>query len=242
MVPAHLTPYALALLSLVIGAGSLLLFTIFLYSGPFHMTELGLGVAGTLVLDASLCLVFFLQHSGMIRRATRRWLSRYVSQRYLGAAFSVASGIVLFALLILWQESSMLLASADGLSRWGLRAIFWLAIAGQLWGIWSLKSADLFGTAALRQATRPAVSSTPLVVVGPYRWIRHPLYLTTLLMVWSQPDLTADRLLLNVLFTVWIIAGTLWEEQDLVDDYGEDYRSYQRRVPMWIPYRKPIET
>ena len=34
-----------------------------------------------------------------------------------------------------------------------------------------------------------------MVVRGPYRWVRHPLYLTTLLMIWSYPDLTADRLL-----------------------------------------------
>ena len=60
-------------------------------------------------------------------------------------------------------------------------------------------------------------------------------------MIWSYPDLTADRLLFNVLFTGWIIVGSVLEERDLVENYGEDYRSYQRRVPMLIPYRKPFE-
>jgi len=89
---------------------------------------------------------------------------------------------------------------------------------------------------------RPAPTPPPatMVVRGPYRWIRHPLYLTTLLMIWSCPDLTADRLMFNFLFTGWIIVGTVLEERDLVADYGDDYRNYQRRVPMLIPYRKPI--
>lgn len=67
------------------------------------------------------------------------------------------------------------------------------------------------------------------------------MYLTTLLMIWSYPDLTADRLVFNLLFTGWIIVGSVLEERDLVADYGDDYRNYQRRVPMLIPYRKPIE-
>ncbi len=82
----------------------------------------------------------------------------------------------------------------------------------------------------------------PLVLVqGAYRWVRHPLYLTILLMIWSHPDPTADRLLFNVLFTTWIIVGTVLEERDLVAVFGNDYQNYQRRVPMFIPYRRPVE-
>ena len=77
-----------------------------------------------------------------------------------------------------------------------------------------------------------------MVVRGLYRWVRHPLYLAMLMMIWSYPDLTADRLLFNVLFTGWIIVGTVLEERDLVENFGDDYRNYQRRVPMLIPYRR----
>ncbi len=237
--PPHLAPYGLAALSIAVGAGSLVVFTVFLYVGPFHATALGLGVTKVLVLDACLCLAFFLQHSGMIRKATRRWISQLISERYLGALFSITSGIVLLTLVILWQESPLVVASADGVYRWSLRALFFLAIAGQIWGIWSLKSADLFGTETLLRRSDPPTPLASMVVRGPYTWVRHPLYLTTLLMIWSHPDLTADRLLFNVLFTAWIIAGTILEERDLVATYGDDYRSYQHAVPMLIPYRKP---
>ena len=238
---SRLTVHALAALSIVIGVGSLIVFTIFLYTGPFHSTNLGLSIPGALVLDTSLCLVFFFQHSGMIRKSAKRCMSQVIPEQNLGAVFSIASGITLLALVLLWQETAVLLASADGFYRWSFRAVFFLAIAGQVWGIWSLKSADLFGTESVLRRPAPTPPPAPMVVRGPYRWVRHPLYLTTLLMIWSYPDLTADRLLFNVLFTGWVIVGTVLEERDLVADYGEVYRNYQRAVPMLVPYRRPID-
>ena len=73
----------------------------------------------------------------------------------------------------------------------------------------------------------------------PRGWVRHPLYLFLILMFWSYPDLTADRLLFNVLWTVWMIIGTVLEERDLVASFGDAYRDYQAEVPMLIPYRFP---
>ena len=238
---SRLTVHALAALSIVIGVGSLIVFTIFLYTGPFHSTNLGLSIPGALVLDTSLCLVFFFQHSGMIRKSAKRCMSQVISDQNLGAVFSIASGITLLTLVLLWQETALVLAAADGFYRWSFRAVFFLAIAGQVWGIWSLKSADLFGTESVLRRPAPTPPPAPMVVRGPYRWVRHPLYLTTLLMIWSYPDLTADRLLFNVLFTGWVIVGTVLEERDLVADYGEVYRNYQRAVPMLVPYRRPID-
>ena len=98
---SRLTVHALAALSIIIGVGSLIVFTIFLYTGPFHATNLGLGIVGALVLDASLCLVFFFQHSGMIRKSTQRCMSQVISEQDLGAVFSIASGITLLALVLL---------------------------------------------------------------------------------------------------------------------------------------------
>lgn len=71
--------------------------------------------------------------------------------------------------------------------------------------------------------------------------MRHPLYLFTLVMIWSCPDLTADRLLFDVLWTAWIFGATRLEERDLVRDFGDLYREYQARVPMLVPYRIPSE-
>ena len=79
----------------------------------------------------------------------------------------------------------------------------------------------------------------PLAIRGPYRWVRHPLYSLFLVLLWVCPDITADRLLLNTLFTAWIVLGTVLEERDLARDLGDPYRAYQRQVPMLVPWKVP---
>jgi methanethiol S-methyltransferase len=53
--------------------------------------------------------------------------------------------------------------------------------------------------------------------------------------------LSKDRLLLNVLFTIWIVLGARWEERDLTAAFGDAYRTHQRGVPMLIPWRLPAK-
>jgi protein-S-isoprenylcysteine O-methyltransferase Ste14 len=50
---------------------------------------------------------------------------------------------------------------------------------------------------------------------------------------------SADRLLFNVLWTAWIVAGTVLEEADLTAEFGDAYRAYRRDVPMLLPLPKP---
>ena len=76
-----------------------------------------------------------------------------------------------------------------------------------------------------------------LITEGPYSMVRHPLYFFSLVMIWSCPDLSLDRLLFNVLWTGWTAFATALEERDLVTYLGDAYEEYQRKVPMLIPWR-----
>nr|VFK43585.1 MAG: Protein-S-isoprenylcysteine O-methyltransferase Ste14 [Candidatus Kentron sp. TC]VFK45096.1 MAG: Protein-S-isoprenylcysteine O-methyltransferase Ste14 [Candidatus Kentron sp. TC]VFK58267.1 MAG: Protein-S-isoprenylcysteine O-methyltransferase Ste14 [Candidatus Kentron sp. TC] len=235
----NLMIYAVAGLSLVLGFGSLIVFGVFLYTGSFSMLSLSLDMTGVLIFDTCLCLAFFLQHTGM----TRIRAKNEILQKNFKIVFSIASGIVLSLFVILWQESSFLIASADGFLRGFMRTIFFLGVAGQIWSAVSLTSVDPFGVQELMMRLDPKKKLAPTTRLvstkGAYGWVRHPAYSTMLMLIWSHPDPTADRLLLDVLFTSWIIIGAILEERDLVETFGEDYRIYQRTTPMLIPYRKP---
>ena len=128
--------------------------------------------------------------------------------------------------------------SASGTVCWLLRSVYFLSIVGFVWGLLALGSFDTFGLKPILIHLRGTDTlPMPFTVRGPYRWVRHPLYLFSLLMIWSHPHVTTDRLLFNLLWTAWILVGTVLEERDLVADFGETYRDYQHRVPMLIPYR-----
>jgi len=210
----------------------------FLYAGPFGIIELDLSLPGDMVTNAGLSLLFFIQHSGMVRQSFKRWLERFVSQRYVGASYSIASGVVLLAVVLVWQESEQVIANATGALWWIARTLFFLAIGGVIWGALALKGFDSLGLKPIRRQIRTAEPRPSVLTVrGPYRWVRHPLYFFVLLMIWSYPVLTVDRALFNVLWTLWIFAGSVFEERDLVAEFGDRYREYQRNVPMLIPSR-----
>ncbi len=230
--------YALIAVTRVLGNASLLIMMVFLFRGSLNLVNLSFGESASLVFNSFLSVGFFIQHSGMIRKSSQSWSARFVEEKYHGALFTIASSILLLLLIVFWQKSYFVLASAQGGIRWLLRAIFALSVFGFFWGIRSLGSLDMFGLDPIRKGMQGAtVTPRRFRVRGPYRWVRHPLYLFCLLMIWSCPDLTADRLLFNLLWTAWILVGTILEERDLVALFGEDYRVYQTEVPMLIPHR-----
>ncbi len=230
--------FALLGLAVFLGLGSFLLLFVFLFAGSLQLVDLSFGYSPALLVDVLLCLAFFVQHSVMIRPSVRRRALGAIQVPYHGALFTVASALVLLALVVFWQESPPVLVELQGVARILTHLCFALAIAGIIWGLVALRSFDMFGAGALLSHLRnESPAELPVAVRGPYRWVRHPLYAFMLLAIWSCPRLTADRLLLDILFTIWVVVGSLLEERNLVSELGEPYRRYQTRVPMLFPWR-----
>ena len=224
-----------------VGGVSLLLFAYFvLFGSPFSLRIANSHAAG-LAFDSLLCLGFFVQHSGMIRRGPKNRLAKRVGARYQPAVYSIASGAALIILVLLWQPTDEFLFRLRGGARWFSACLALLALAGFVWGVRSLGTFDPFGTLPIKAALPgTGVAPDPLVTRGPYRYVRHPLYLFMLVLIWSTPRLSTDQLLFNLLWTGWIVLGTKLEERDLLADFGQTYREYQLTVPMLIPSPRRI--
>lgn len=197
-------------------------------------------------------MAFFVQHSTMVRRRFRRFLAKFIPSEYHGSIYTIASAIVLIISTVFWQTSNngvILLPSNNTVIPFAMHGIFILAMLGNNWATRSLKgSVDICGTRPLLRKIYNTSTNTknpqegqhtetkPLnLTKGPYRYVRHPNYFFCLAMIWSCPKLTLDRLLYNVLWTSYVIAGTILEERDLIVHFGEPYKEYQRSVPMLIP-------
>jgi methanethiol S-methyltransferase len=229
--------YLLLGFTCLVGGGSLIAFMVFLFVGPFNLIDLGLDQSTLLGVDAGLSLLFFLQHSGMVRKSFREWMARFTREEWGDALYAIASGVALSLVIVFWQRSNQTLPAPGESFRWFFRTTYLLSLAGFAWGAKALEYFDPFGRRAILDHLRGRQPrQTPFVIKGPYRWVRHPLYLFFTLMIWSSPDLTADRLLFNLLWTLWIVIGAVLEERDLVATFGDRYREYQQRVPMLIPH------
>ena len=234
------TAYFIMALAALSGGGSLLLFGFFIIIGPVTVIRFEASESQMLLWDGLLSMVFFLQHSGMVRATFRTWLSSVLPDRYHSSIYAIASGVCLTAVVLIWQTSPTVLFRFQGPLRWLPRAVSLLAIAGFGWGFRALAFFDTFGLVPLMASSRGKSLQPPtLVVRGPYRWLRHPLYFFTMVLIWSVPDMSSDRLLFNLLWTIWIVIASFLEERDLVALFGDEYRNYQKLVPMLLPWRGP---
>ncbi len=84
--------------------------------------------------------------------------------------------------------------------------------------------------------TTPARPSA-LQIAGPYRLVRHPLYLGWILVVFGAAHMTGDRLAFAVISSFYLLVAVPWEERSLRQSFGEDYDRYKRLV-RWrvVPY------
>ena len=78
-------------------------------------------------------------------------------------------------------------------------------------------------------------ASTPLVTTGLYRYVRHPLYVAGLLLIWFTPLMTRNLLFATLGLTLYLLIGAYFEERKLLREFGDIYAEYRRRTPMFIP-------
>ena len=197
-----------------------------------------LGVA--LAIDVGLLTLFAAQHSIMARKWFKEWWTRVVPEPLERSTYVLFSSLALIVLFWLWQPLGGVVwsveAPAGRLALRGLFAFGWMLV---LASTFLINHFDLFG---LRQVWlyflgRPYTTlrfGTP----GPYRLVRHPLYVGWLFAFWSTPTMTFTHLLFSVATTAYILLAIQFEERDLTREHGETYESYRRSVPMLIPFTR----
>ena len=100
----------------------------------------------------------------------------------------------------------------------------------QLLGVWiiaqSVRAIDALELAGIRSQSDAA----GLQVAGPYRLVRHPLYLGWILVVFGAALMTGDRLAFAAITTLYLVLAIPWEERSLRAAFGSDYERYMRHV------------
>jgi len=77
-----------------------------------------------------------------------------------------------------------------------------------------------------------------LVMHGPYRWIRHPLYAVSTVILAALSLVAANGFMLALaVLSIFIVALFVipQEEKQLILKFGEAYREYQRRTGRLLP-------
>jgi protein-S-isoprenylcysteine O-methyltransferase Ste14 len=154
-------------------------------------------------------------------------------------------GFVGFTGLTLWPILPLLLFLPDRLLYAVRGPRRWLMHAGQLLAALGIAGAvaqtgfgrfvgldQLLGQAP--KAGEPQQAEV-LQTTRFYRYVRHPMFLNSILLIWLTPTMTVNLATAFVMATVYFFVGTFLEENRSVQAFGEAYRLYQAQVPRLIP-------
>jgi protein-S-isoprenylcysteine O-methyltransferase Ste14 len=193
--------------------------------------------AAAWLIDVGWLAVLALQHSGMARQSFKQFCTHFVPVHLQGSVYAAASGLVLTAMCWWWQP-------LGGEPLWRLPLVVETgAVLGAVGVALVALRFDGLGLLGLRQVWQHGRRAAPdrLRIVGPYRWVRHPLMACLLVFFWCHPVMSPTLALLSGGLTVYILAALVLEERDLTARFGDAYRNYRRRVPLLVPWRPAVE-
>ena len=105
---------------------------------------------------------------------------------------------------------------------------------GACLSLWCVKDFVVRG----RGTPAPFDPPTQLVLKGPYRYVRNPMYVGLFLVLVGEAMLYASFFVL--LYALFLVAAAhifvvFYEEPTLRRRFGESYKQYLRSVPRWLP-------
>lgn len=205
----------------------------------------GISGAGALLLDGALLLQFPLLHSWFLTSDGRALLRR-LAPASAGVTldttlFAMASSMQLMVVFALWSPLGLGVWQASGALWWLLSAasgVSWLLL------VWSLAEAGLgvqsgsAGWTALWSGERPVYPTFPNT--GLHALIRHPIYASFALILWTGPVFSLDKLLMAAAWTLYCVRGPRRKEARYRARYGLDYDVYEARTPAFVPTRASL--
>ena len=188
---------------------------------------------------AGLWIGFGALHSLLASVRFKRWVESWLGAgyRWYRLLYSIQSTALAFAIFLygatlpnqtLWPHNSMIRFLGMIFAAYGF-----LVVRLAFKGYSTRQFLGLSGTTD--------DETLPLVVDGAQRYVRHPLYSGTFLLLIGfllfSPTL-ANAIMVGALI-LYTLIGIRWEEQKLIQRFGDAYREYQKEVPALIPREWP---
>ncbi len=189
-----------------------------------------------ILADFALFTLFALHHSIFARLAPRSWVERIARPELERSIYVWVSSVLFLLVCGLWQPVPGVLWRVNGAAADVLRIV---QIAGGVLILAAARRLDTLALAGVRQAFAARKDSAApgrppqadaVLDRGPYRLVRHPIYLGWFAAVWCPPLMNGTRLVFAAVSCLYLVMAIPFEERDLRRVFGAAYAQYARRV------------
>jgi methanethiol S-methyltransferase len=195
-------------------------------------------IGEALLVNTFLLSLFAVQHSGMARRAFKRWWTQYVSPAIERSTYVLLASLVLILLFWQWRPiPTVVWEVAIPEIAVAVQATSLLGVVIVLVATFLINHFELFGLhQVFNNFMGREMPAARFKMPGLYKVVRHPLYFGFIVAFWAAPVMTVGHLMFAAVTTAYIFIAIILEERDLVHAFGDEYRRYRQRVAMIIPF------
>lgn len=179
---------------------------------------------------------FALSHSILANQSVKKWIIR--RWPFMKPYYRITYSFISLVILGVWYWLSPFPRGLVYAIDWPWNLLMHAFQGGALIVfLFALKAVNLGRFIGFKQVVlnTSEADREPLVTSGLYRYVRHPLYSATIALLAFNPVMTAKLALITLLVAAYSWVGSIFEEQNLVELYGEEYVNYQKSVPRLIP-------
>ncbi len=183
-------------------------------------------------VDLALALQFAVPHSILLHPATRQKLRPWISTEFYGAFFCVCTCVSLLLIFACWHGTNRIVWELEGIASYAMLFGFFASWAALLYSISLTGLGYQTGwTQWLHWHRGEKMARRNFVARGVYRWLRHPIYLSFLGLIWFTSTMTLDHAMLTGLWTIYIGIGSLLKDRRMLFYLNDAYAGYMEKVP-----------
>lgn len=182
-------------------------------------------------------LAYFVIHSLLASLTVKQWVAHMRPDCMPGYRlfFNISATLLLAPPLVmtftfrgepLWQWS--------GVGFWLANGLALAAIGGIFWSMRYYDGQEFLGLRQLRNRVRSVEDQENLHISPAHRYVRHPWYFLSLLLIWSR-DMDPAFLTSALAMTMYFIIGSRLEERKLMQYHGAAYKEYRSKVAGLLP-------
>jgi len=189
--------------------------------------------------------LFAVSHSVLASFKIKKTIAKQVGNymAFYRVAYNIISVIIIFFLYLYLPKPDVIIFDLNYPYDIIILIPQFLSLAGLIWSLKYIGIKEFLGIEQIKRWFNNQYDANQLdekmtlTFEGPYKYLRHPIFLFGVLFLLLRPVMGLFYLTCVICIILYIYIGSFYEEKRLIEKFGDRYLRYQKEVPGFFPLR-----